>query len=99
MPVDQFINEFTEQEIERIERKDAISRFHNKADVQGIIVDYSKRAVEQKILSNNPQTATSFKIDNTKDPKYQYETSLNYPVNPQVTNRSRVNLSQKRDAS
>ena len=75
MNIKNFIEEFTEAEIERIERHDAIERFRNKGDVQGIIVDFSKRAVETKPLTEKEEHVSGhmFQLNKQNRQSYYYE--------------------------
>lgn len=46
MHIDDFIEQYTQGESDRIVRKDPIQRFHDKLQVQGISIDYAVSAVE-----------------------------------------------------
>lgn len=58
MHVDEFIKQYTEQEVAKIERQDVISRFQNKLSMQKISVEKSSEAYEHSPIrvAQNPMT-------------------------------------------
>ena len=58
MHIDDFINQYTPQEVDRIERKDVISRFDQKLTMQKITSEQSINAYEGKPVGS-PQRPRS----------------------------------------
>lgn len=68
--VKDFINEFTKQELERLERRDVLARFHDKVAIQNIAAQHSSAAVESVPLVKNQMMAQIPTISQTTPSGY-----------------------------
>ena len=71
MHIDEFIKTYTESEVEKVERRDVLTRFQNKTAMQNIVAHQADRANESSPV-REPQRASptrSRPISPTKSPK------------------------------
>ena len=58
MHIDEFIDQYSQAEVEKVVRNDPIQRFHDKLQTQAISMDYAVNAIEA-ISVRSPQRGSS----------------------------------------